>query len=119
MEFLVEGATKKQEMVWSIGGGPSTNPDKNGLVWDYVSANSFNSEAGAWAWVEENHQTLAQHSILAVRVLRVVGYRTPQVITLFHETTYEQVVASLPKRARGSGLQWGDVPGDEWKRDDD
>ena len=120
MELYVEGATRVQESSgWVIVGSVPPKPTKNGASWDRLREDPFTSEAEAWAWVESKHDQLARNGIFAVRLLSVVGYRVPQIITLLHEATQEQVAACIPKREKAAGLQYGDLPGDEWKRGDD
>lgn len=127
-EVYLEGATVARtgeeaisffKMMATYGTAPAGKAQAS-VRWSRLREAPFASRDEAWHWLHANAERMLRERVLAVRLLEVVEQRVPQLIAMFHEATAEQVDAVLPKKAKGSAsLQYGDLPGDEWKRGSD
>ena len=125
-ELYLEGAKAVAEAAPSDGYtitfiyGPAPVVDKNAVQWSRLREQPFASREEAWHWLHANAERMLRERVLAVRVLRVVEQRVPQLIAMFHEATPEQVADVLPKKEKGrKPASMYDVPGDEWKNGGD
>lgn len=123
-ELYLEGAKAAQtvdtsrhffsvSIIYGDGSAPTS------VAWSRLREKPFRSNEEASHWLHANAEKLLRERVLAVRLLEVVERRVPQLIAMFHEATPAEIKAALPKKEKkGATPQFGDLPGDEWKRAD-